>query len=181
MANTRELLALLGANLAVGGKTLLEAGIPAAVSLVLEANVLATIRPINDQLKNDIKDGAVFASSITNELSIALAILQFLITLVSTGAWRYLGTKEWICVGALVLIGVTGFVYASTRFGREENIVAAGSATAGGVGLFGLATQFMQRAAENKKAKIRDIFDSQLLLGAHEVKDGIAHITLGQP
>ncbi len=173
MANTRKILG----NLTHSVKTTLEAGIPATVSYLAHTEIL---EPSHSMANNDVREGAVLISSLTNQFVAAVALVQFLATLLSTGAWQHLSAKDWWCVALFLVCGATAFGFAATRFGVEDNAIAAGFSASSGVVMFGGAERFMQYRIYMHKENQNPALERERLLGTQEVDEtGIPRISLG--
>lgn len=98
----------------------------ATVAAICHEGIQKSRRMPASDLKDTIKDQFSYASSAVNAFMIGSSFWELMLTLLTHDTWRKLDNKQRLFIITSLLLSAGGAGYALSRFGIEENVLAAG-------------------------------------------------------
>lgn len=126
-------------------KKLTLTSIPATVGAISREGIQKCREVEPHAVKHQAKDYFAYDSSAVNLLAFLCALQSCLRELIGNGSWRELSNKQRLVLtcGFVLALGAVG--YSLSRFGVEENVLAASLSMSAGVGILSGITFFMEK------------------------------------
>jgi hypothetical protein len=124
--NIRKNLHNAASSTANAFKKLALPSLPVAVGYLSHEAIQIARGIDNPVTKQIIKDQYANISSTTNALTLLYATLGFVATLMKAGVWHNLTNKQRAVIGLALTTAIVAGGYSLSRFGVEQNVLAAG-------------------------------------------------------